>query len=307
RQHLQLPPDQQYLRCIETVHLPDHDPFTIIICMFPAMSHLLLATRWPSIDTAFKRADLYEEFELEAWFPEHMKSIICTRAFITSQSAAAHQYLFQSILALVEHDTGHPVHFRHIHGDGFETIVADAHKGQALGLGQLCASMSHHMGHRCSYPCACELRTMAPYKHLQHCFMLCVNHFQRGIHKLGNDVSPEVRTAMHSLVSTSPLPDLQGTKELIHSGGPQAAAWLHDKEIGSPFVIPAIYQPESHIPLAIWKACPSTSNGNEQAHRNVNRDGTGLTLLAAIMRGMHYHKRAMATVDLMHSSGIHQR
>ncbi|KAF8499346.1 hypothetical protein JB92DRAFT_3124993 [Gautieria morchelliformis] len=60
-----------------------------------------------------------------------------------------------------------------------------------------------------------------------------------------------------------------------------------------------------HIPLAIWQACPSTSNGNEQAHRNVNRDGTGLTLLAAIMRGMHYDKRAMAAVDLMHGSGIH--
>ncbi|KAF8465467.1 hypothetical protein JB92DRAFT_3135968 [Gautieria morchelliformis] len=137
--------------------------------------------------------------------------------------------------------------------------------------------------------------------------MLSVNHFQRGIHKLGNDVSPEVRMAMHSLVSASPLPDLQGTKELIRSGGPRAAAWLHDKEIGSPFVIPAIYQPESHIPLAIWQACPSTSNGNEQAHQNVNRDGTGLTLLAAIMRGMHYDKRAMAAVDLMHSSAIHQR
>lgn len=81
---------------------------------------------------------------------------------------------------------------------------------------------------------------------------------------------------------------------------------MHDKEIGSQFVIPAIYQPASHIPLDIWQACPSTSNGNEQAHRNVNRDGTGLTLLAAIMRGMHYDKRAMAAVDLMHCSGIHQ-
>ncbi|KAF8499347.1 hypothetical protein JB92DRAFT_3124994 [Gautieria morchelliformis] len=44
QQHLELPPDQQYLRCVETVHLPDHDPFTIIICMFPAMSQLLLTT-----------------------------------------------------------------------------------------------------------------------------------------------------------------------------------------------------------------------------------------------------------------------
>jgi hypothetical protein len=237
--------------------------------MFPAMSRLLQTTQRPSIDTSFKRADSYEEFELEAWFPEHMKcmrlttlpvphahlpctAVVCTRAFITSQSAAAHKYLFQRIFSIVEHDTGQPVHFRHIHGVGFETIVADAHKGQALGklsvviqetrhslctgLGQLCASLSQNIAHTCSYPCACELRALTPYEHLKHFFMLCVNHFQRGIHKLGNDVSPEVRAAMHSLVSAYPLPDLQRTKELIHSGGPRAAgAYLLFGICQSPF------------------------------------------------------------------------
>jgi hypothetical protein len=166
-------------------------------------------------------------------------AIVCTRAFITSQSATAHEYLFKRIFSIVELDTGDPVHFRHIHGVGFETIVGDAHKGQALGkfsmiiqeikyshipgLGKLCASLSQGTTHTCPYPCACELRTLTPYEHLKHCFMLCVNHFKRGIHKLGNDVSPEVRAAMHSLVSAYPLPDLESTKKLIHSGGPRAA------------------------------------------------------------------------------------
>jgi hypothetical protein len=77
-----------------------------------------------------------------------------------------------------------------------------------------------------------------------------------------------------------------------------------DKEIGSPFVIPAIYQPASCIPLEIWKASPSTSNWNEQAHRNVNRDGTRLTLLAAIMRGMQYDERALASIKLFASSRV---
>jgi hypothetical protein len=61
-----------------------------------------------------------------------------------------------------------------------------------------------------------ELRTLTLYEHLQHCFMLCVNHFNRGIHKLGNNVSPAVRAAMHSLVSAYPLPDLESTKKLAH-------------------------------------------------------------------------------------------
>ncbi|KAF8588889.1 hypothetical protein K439DRAFT_1405747 [Ramaria rubella] len=80
---------------------------------------------------------------------------------------------------------------------------------------------------------------------------------------------------------------------------------MNDKEVGSRFVIPAVYQPASQIPLAIWQAAPSTLNGNEQAHRNVNRDGIRLTLLAAIMRGLQYNVCTAASVQLMREVGIH--
>ena len=43
-------------------------------------------------------------------------------------------------------------------------------------------------------------------------------------------------------------------------------AWLKDKLNSTPFALPGLYQPASLIPLSIWKACPSTTNGNEQAH-----------------------------------------
>ncbi|KAF8587793.1 hypothetical protein K439DRAFT_1544859 [Ramaria rubella] len=82
---------------------------------------------------------------------------------------------------------------------------------------------------------------------------------------------------------------------------------MNDKEISSPFVIPAIYQLASKVPLEIWQSAPSTSNGNEQAHRNINRDGTGLTLLATIMHGLQYDVRAVRSVGLMREAGIHQR
>jgi hypothetical protein len=36
------------------------------------------------------------------------------------------------------------------------------------------------------------------------------------------------------------------------------------------------------------------SAGNEQAHRNVKRDGVGLTLLGGIMRGFHYDENLTA-------------
>jgi hypothetical protein len=82
---------------------------------------------------------------------------------------------------------------------------------------------------------------------------------------------------------------------------------LKDKITGTKFALPALYQPMSLIPLEIWKASPSSTNGNEQSHRNVNRDGVNLTLLAGIMRGMQYDARAMSALSLYSSHGIYHR
>ncbi|KAF8520313.1 hypothetical protein JB92DRAFT_3082143 [Gautieria morchelliformis] len=322
-QHAELPHERQYVRVVETVELAGHDPFSIIICMLPRMSALLLSTCHTSIDTSFKRADGYEEFEIEAWFPDVMKSIVCARVFVMSQSATAHLHMFQHLFAIAKQDTGHQAQFRHIHGAGYETFVADTHKGQALGLGQFCIKLSEDIPHQCQYSCACQLNNLNAYKHLQHFFIMCTNHFQRGIHKLGNMISDDVRCAMHSLAMAYLLPDLSHTMRVVHEGGPKAAgishdcylrqyyshpaAWLEDKTVSSPFVIPAIYQPANKIPLAIWQASPSMSNGNEKAHCNVNRDSTYLTLLAAIMRGLQYDEHAVAALQLMDTAGIHPR
>ena len=83
-------------------------------------------------------------------------------------------------------------------------------------------------------------------------------------------------------------------------------AWLKDKETAK-FMIPALYQPYSLIPPYIWKASPSTTNGNEQAHRNINRNGTGLTLLAGIMRGQQHDMQMISGIDLHVSQGINTR
>ncbi|KIJ27110.1 hypothetical protein M422DRAFT_271724 [Sphaerobolus stellatus SS14] len=97
-----------------------------------AMSELFLRTTQPSIDTSSKRIHRWQEFEIEAWFPEYSRSVVIARAFTTSQSAKAHKFLFQQIFAIVEADTGQQVQFRHIHGTGWDTIIADEHRGQAL-------------------------------------------------------------------------------------------------------------------------------------------------------------------------------
>ncbi|KIJ22261.1 hypothetical protein M422DRAFT_277396 [Sphaerobolus stellatus SS14] len=65
-EHQSLPMEEQYVRHVETFNLPNHKPFTIVICMPPKMSELLMSILRPTIDTSFKRAAGYEEFELEA-------------------------------------------------------------------------------------------------------------------------------------------------------------------------------------------------------------------------------------------------
>ncbi|KAF8582115.1 hypothetical protein K439DRAFT_1511977 [Ramaria rubella] len=104
-----------------------------------------------------------------------------------------------------------------------------------------------------------------------------------------------------------PLPDFKGTLQLIRQGGKKAADWLKNKESAYGFAIAALYQPASKIPIEVWKASPSTSNGNEQAHRSINRDGVKLTMLAGIMRGMQYDSRVLSGLELLRMYGISTR
>ncbi|KAG1838596.1 hypothetical protein DFJ58DRAFT_668265, partial [Suillus subalutaceus] len=51
------------------------------------------------------------------------------------------------------------------------------------------------------------------------------------------------------------------------------------------FALSALYHLANFVHEDIWCTCPSTTNGNEQAHHNVNRDGVNLTLLGGSVRG----------------------
>ncbi|KAG1865181.1 hypothetical protein C8R48DRAFT_672460 [Suillus tomentosus] len=228
----------------------DDSSFRLVICMTSRMSQHLLSSKHLSIDTSFKCVQGWQEFEIESWDDGHMRSMVSARAMTTSQTAEAHLILFQQIFEIATQDTGVPVAFRHIHGFGIESIIADGHRGQAKAL-----------------------------------------HSQ---------VSKNVYNAMLSLASAEAHPNIQTTLSIIRR------AWLKDKE-SSKFALPAIYWPMSLIPIAIWKASPTTTNGNEQAHRNINRDGINLTLLAGIMRGYQYDVCAASSIDLHIMHGINTR
>ncbi|KAF7333761.1 hypothetical protein MVEN_02332800 [Mycena venus] len=265
-QHQKLPEGEQYVRCAEKHTLEDGTIFYLVI------SFKRLSGKW-------------QEFEMETWELDRMKSVIGTRAFTASQSAEAHLILFTRIFEIAFEDTGVSCRFRHIHGEGFELWITDAHKGQALGVGQFCQKLCAELGDvYCPLEPTRLLRTLDPYDHLRRCLRFCTTHNKHNIHKLKPYTTQKVRNAILSLSSSQVHPDLDGAFRIVENGGRRAKAWLKDKQVGSKFALPALYQPASLIPLEIWKSAPSTMNGNEQAHRNINRDGVNLTMLGAIMR-----------------------
>ncbi|KAJ7633292.1 hypothetical protein FB45DRAFT_1148985 [Roridomyces roridus] len=308
-QHSELPEAEQYVRCAEIHAIEGGKPFYLVICMLRSMSARLMRAKKLSLDTAFKRVNgKWQEFEMETWDLDGMKSVIGTRAFTTSQSAQAHLILFTRIFEIAQADTGIPCRFRHIHGDGFELWIADSHKGQSLGAGMFCQQLCANLGDiYCPIEPTRLLRTLNPYEQASRFLRYCTTHYVRNVDKIRPYITTKVRNAMLSLSSSQSHPDFEGALRTIENGGPKANAWLKDKISGNKCALPALYQPASLIPLEIWKSAPSTTNGNEQAHRNINRDGVNLTMLGAIMRGMQYDARAIGSLELYSTKGIYSR
>ncbi|KAF8526669.1 hypothetical protein BU17DRAFT_40561 [Hysterangium stoloniferum] len=298
--HPTLPHGEAYVRCVKKHVIPKEKTFFLVICMFATMSNLLLVTKCPSIDTSFKRLHNWQELEIEAWFPEYSRSIVVACAFITSQSPAAHHILFRHIFEVVEGDTGQCIQFWHIHGVGIDSIMADGAKGQALCLGHYCVEISQHIS-------GYSLHTLMAYEHLAWCYHYCFAHFTRHVSHMCGVVEGKARAAIMSIASAEPLPDFQGTLQVIRNGGKKASEWLKNKEAAEGFALATLYRPVSKIPLDVWRASPITSNGNEQAHWNINHDGVKLTLLAGIIRGIQYDSCAMANIELFCLHGIHMR
>ncbi|KAI5985413.1 hypothetical protein EDC04DRAFT_2590279 [Pisolithus marmoratus] len=110
---------------------------------------------------------------------------------------------------------------------------------------------------------------------------------------------------MLSLSSFEEQPNLEATLETIQTGGRKAKAWLYDKIKGTKFALPALYFPKSLIPHDVWKACPTTTNSNEQSHCNINQDGTNLTVLGGIMRAWDYDSHMETSINVHDTYGIH--
>jgi len=240
-EHASLPPEQRYIRCAEVHPIERGKELKLVICMTMKMALHLLQAKRLSIDTSFKRAQGWQEFEIESWDVDHMRckwiffpyhtcsycylAVVGARAFTTSQTAKAHVILFQRIFEIASADTGLPIMFNHIHGAGFETIIADSHKGQGLGLGMYCVQLSRSVTMQCVYEPERRICDLNPYDHLRRFFRICVAHYKRNVLALRTHVPQDVFTAMLSLATSEHHPNLEATLNIIRNGGPKALGW----------------------------------------------------------------------------------
>ncbi|KLO19044.1 hypothetical protein SCHPADRAFT_818851 [Schizopora paradoxa] len=297
--HEKLPVAQRYIRFAGTVDLGSGDMMRMVICMTRDMSFCLLLTKRATIDTSFQRIHGLDEFEIEFWDNLSQKSTVAARVFTSSQTANAHFQIFTNVFRIAEGDSGLKLKLHYMHGEGLELITADGHRGQALGMGKFLCTIARGNRNLCYTIPDKTWEQLTEWQHINHIYRYCEVHFKRNILKLRGKISFDVERAMLSLCSAHPLRDYNATLDTIRNG-----AWLEDKLL---FALAAIYRPASFIPLEIWSAGPSTTNGNEQSHRNIYRDGVQLTALAGAMRGYEYDRRAVEARQLAKHSGIFAR
>ncbi|EJD42614.1 hypothetical protein AURDEDRAFT_168425 [Auricularia subglabra TFB-10046 SS5] len=298
-------PEYQYVRYAEELTLPGAKKTDkMVICMLPEQSRRLLETKRVEVDISFKRVTSWYEYEMVTWDHETSQSVTLCRAFMTSMSAEAHLVLYRELFKIAEHDTGQKPCFHHLHGDGFEIWTADDDKGHALGLGMYLQELAQDLTSPDKYEPEKRLCDLSPYDHLARFLRLCTVHFKHNIKRLEHRVRPAVYKDMWSLAATETHTDFLGACERIWKGGTAAANWIKEKEL---FALAALYQPLSKIPLDLWLAGNPTTNGVEQKHRDIYRDGKSLTLMGGINRGMQHDLREIAQVSLVVNEGIDRR
>ena len=83
---------------------------------------------------AFKRIhSVVNEWKVSAYSSRTQKTLTFARIFTNVETSNAYQNLFEDLFGCIEKDTGENFNFHHIHGKGLGCVIADQHKGQALG------------------------------------------------------------------------------------------------------------------------------------------------------------------------------
>ncbi|RGB22075.1 hypothetical protein C1646_776683 [Rhizophagus diaphanus] len=138
---------------------------------------------------AFKRIHgITNEWEVSVYSSQAQKTLTFARIFTNVETAEAYQNLFEDLFSCIERGIGESFNFHHIHKKGLGCIIADQHKGQALGLGQYLNSKYPHL---------------TSIEHLQHIYKLCQEDILEVLNKIQvcNELGAASKLHLFSLIS----------------------------------------------------------------------------------------------------------
>ena len=72
-------------------------------------------------------------FKYLFYYNIYIIALTFVRIFTNVETTEAYQNLFEDLFNCIEKDIGKSFNFYHIHNKGLGCIIADQHKGQALG------------------------------------------------------------------------------------------------------------------------------------------------------------------------------
>ncbi|KAF9503973.1 hypothetical protein BS47DRAFT_1444915 [Hydnum rufescens UP504] len=297
QQNATMPPENHYLR-----RMFDDGENKFMICMLPDQSWCLQQALEVIIDTSFKRIHgAWKEFTIDGWDSRLNTSITYATVMVLHETAEIHRQFLNIIDEIVLKDTNSHLRFKHIHfDDGIadsryvnkEIIVADAHRGQALGVGLYLQNVTsalyvsikatcHDIGAAAVHDLNWESRlALSPYGHLKSIYRLCRVHGFQNINEL--KLPPDVTSAMKSLWCLK-HPNWDAALAIIR-GHPKGHKWLEEK-ISSGFALSGMCCEMSNISELAWAASRDNSNVGEAAHMDTYREGTFLSPLVAMLRG----------------------
>ncbi|CAB4389887.1 unnamed protein product [Rhizophagus irregularis] len=248
------------------------DEHVIIVCTTSEQLNEWIKCKHFQIDLSFKRVmGEINEFEINYYSNEH------NLMFTNRVTTIAYQRIFHVLFDLVLQLMGSPPQFKHIHGSGWNCIIADLDYAQAKGLGLALNEIDN---------------TKDWEEHLVHIFRSCLVHYKRKIREKGyNDIVKNKMVALLTAESESAInqvfDDIQAIEE-------DAADWITFYR--QKWVIASLNKSMSKIANDVWITSPDNTNVAESAHALSNRRGRDLKLLTAILHGQKLDKERFTTI-----------
>ncbi|KAK0473626.1 hypothetical protein IW261DRAFT_1423538 [Armillaria novae-zelandiae] len=247
------------------------------------------------LDTGSLHWHVWTEIQIPA-------SVVFCHVFLNWETAIAHQHVFSEIEKFVKQDTGQSLRWCHLHASmiddynhGILQWTADAHKGQAKGLGLHLQTLAQRMPDTYDmHELDRLLCDLTPYDHLHHCIsggtfgpvqflkmseMLCEVSYVLSIQTwIGHLISFVLKVEM-------------------------LVIWVKNK-VDNHFMLEAMCWELSFIPLDIRMSGEANDNLVESTHFNINLEGKSCTLVGGIETGWRFDSTKMATLRCYENFGI---